>query len=512
MSSTNTGYATSMTNTSASSSSTSATTTSTTQTSTTTPVYAVISSVSLESSDGEDDLANAVAAYLADLFAVPLSWVVVTATLDDSVIRSTKWVFKFVIAAPIEQANQAFEVIEQIANDTTANNFEANLNTFFESQGLEVNEESLAVTAPELKIVTATVTTVSVSETSATATVSTVSVTETSMTVTITQTTATVTSTITVTTATMTSTTTWTTATMSSTTTVTTATMTTATESTTATLTTGTTMSSIATLTTATETATATKTTFSGTSTTPTTQTVRFAVVWSVSGSMSFSSDGKEEQLESAVAIALAAYFDVPLSMATVTATIDRRLMPGRELTISQLWTVVHRIIADEVTIGRVYDHAIELSDASNVTALGYFDELLMTALSNEGVDNSEPVQVIHAAPQREMITASTTATEESVLPTATAEEGDAAPTMTEQDREAAEVIVGITVSVGIFLGALAALLVRYCRRHRSPQRAQGEERQDVVMSADDPEPVGAPSPSPACSELGSDDASELSI
>ena len=119
---------------------------------------------------------------------------------------------------------------------------------------------------------------------------------------------------------------------------------------------------------------------------------------------MSFDSEGTKQQVESAAAITLADYYDVPLSRVTVSATIDRRLMMARELT-SQSWTVVYRIVADESTIARVFDSATELSDADNATALELFDTLMITALTNEGVDNSELVQVFHTAPQREDVT-----------------------------------------------------------------------------------------------------------
>jgi len=184
---------------------------------------------------------------------------------------------------------------------------------------------------------------------------------------------------------------------------------------------------------------------------------------------MSFVSEGTEEQVESAAAIALAAYVDVPLSRVTVTATVDRRLMTARELTISQSWTVVYEILADETTIDRVHDLATELSDAANATALGSFAGLLRSALSDEGVENSE-LQVIHTAPQRERITASTTSTEEDLF------------TTTGDSGEASGVLVSITISVAIFLCALAACFVKYSQWRKSQQRAQ----EDIVLSLDD--------------------------
>jgi hypothetical protein len=188
---------------------------------------------------------------------------------------------------------------------------------------------------------------------------------------------------------------------------------------------------------------------------------------------MSFVSEGTEEQVESAVSIALATHYGVPLSTLTVDATFQhRRLRTARELTSSKSWTVEYLIVADENAIDRVHDSATELSDAANAIALGSFADLLMTALSDEGVENSEPVRVSHTAPQKSVITVSMTTTEEEIT-----------TTMTEEYNEAMGAIVGTTVSVIVVLCALAYCFVRYRQWYRAR-----EERQDMMISLDIPE------------------------
>jgi len=289
-------------------------------------------------------------------------------------------------------------------------------------------------------------------------------------------------STTTRTTATMTSTTTRTIATINSTITVTTATMTT-----TATISITTTLSSTDTLTSATTALTATTTTtLVGATTTPTTQRSTTTMLWSVRASMSFVSEGTEEQVESAVSIALATHHGVPLSVVTVEGTVEyRRLRTARELTSSKSWTVDYLIVGDASVIDEVHDSATELSDAANATALESFADLLMAALSGEGVDNSEQVQVTHTAPQKSVITASTTTT------TTTEEETTMKATGEHNDYRAAA--VGVIASVVIALCALACCCVSYRQCYKSRQRAV-EERQDMMLSMDIPEVSEAPS------------------
>jgi len=211
-----------------------------------------------------------------------------------------------------------------------------------------------------------------------------------------------------------------------------------------------------------------------------------------VRASVSFVSEGTEEQVESAVSIALATHYGVPLSIVTVDATFQysRRLRTARELTSLKSWTVEYLIVADGKVIDRVHDSATELSDAANAIALGSFADLLMTALSDEGVDNSELVQVTHAAPQKSEITVSMTTTEEEITTSAA-----------DEYKEAMGPVVGTTVSVIIVLCALAFCFARY-RRHRAR-----EERQDMMLSLDIPEA----SPSEGGSNAASNAASAVS-
>jgi len=195
---------------------------------------------------------------------------------------------------------------------------------------------------------------------------------------------------------------------------------------------------------------------------------------------MWFVSEGTEDQVESASSIALATHYGVPLSIVTVDATVQyyRRLRTARELTSSKSWTVDYRIVADESITDRIHGSATELSDAANAVAIGAFADIMILALADEGVENSERVQVTHTAPQKLVITASTATTT-----TTTAEELPTTSDM-EEYSEATGAILATIISVIIVLCALAYCCVRY---RKSQQRAQ-EERQDIVLSLDTPE------------------------
>jgi len=184
--------------------------------------------------------------------------------------------------------------------------------------------------------------------------------------------------------------------------------------------------------------------------------------------------------VESASSIALATYHGVPLSTVTVDATVQyyRRLRTARELISSKYWTVDYRIVADESITDRIHGSATELSDAANAVAIGAFADIMILALADEGVEISERVQVIHTAPQKLVITASTAATT-----TTTAEELPTTSDM-EEYSEATGAILATVISVIIVLCALAYCCVRY---RKSQQRTQ-EERQDIVLSLDIPE------------------------
>ena len=185
---------------------------------------------------------------------------------------------------------------------------------------------------------------------------------------------------------------------------------------------------------------------------------------------MSFVSKGTEEQVESAASIALATHHGVPLSIVTVDATVQyyRRLMTARGLTSSKSWTVDYLMIADEATIDRVYDSATKLSDADNATALELFAYLLMTALSDEGVDSSEPLQILHKAPQRLVITASSR----------TAAAATTRTTAEELAPKAAEPFVGVVVvGTAVSACALACCFEKYRRRRRIGGAQKGAGR-----------------------------------
>jgi len=217
---------------------------------------------------------------------------------------------------------------------------------------------------------------------------------------------------------------------------------------------------------------TVTTTTLLGATTTMTTQTSITTLLWSVRASLEFASSGTQEQVESAASTALAEYFEVALSIVTVTARQLTSSNTARKLTTLNSWTVDYEIVADEDTIDRVFDYATGLSDGTNDS----FAALLTTALANEGIENDGQVQITYGQPQKIAVTPSTS---------------DPVTTATGEEDDYLLVVVGTTVSVILVLCAMAFCSVRYFQLRKELKREQ-EERHDMILDRDIPE--GTPS------------------
>jgi len=146
---------------------TTATATSTTQSTTTTPLYVVTSSMSFESSGTEDEVTDVVTSHLSNYFGVDDDQLSVSVASSSARSVSSSWDVEFEVVAPIDSAEQLFNATSQVVANPS--NFTSALQSSFQLQGLDMVETSLGVTPPEIKIITATVTTVSKTRTSTTA-------------------------------------------------------------------------------------------------------------------------------------------------------------------------------------------------------------------------------------------------------------------------------------------------------------------------------------------------------